>query len=65
MLLRWCRLAQGSHSAAAGYRVTDGRLEVSLKDGSVTRLSNTNFWRIRDGKFQEVTVYMSGENPLV
>ena len=34
-------------------------------DGSVTRLNNTNFWRIRDGKFQEVTVYMSGENPLV
>ena len=34
-------------------------------DGSVTRLSNTNFWRVRDGKFQEVTVYMSGENPLV
>lgn len=34
-------------------------------DGSVTRLNNTNFWRIRDGKFQEVYVYMSGENPLV
>ena len=34
-------------------------------DGSVTRLSNTNFWRVRDGRFQEVTVYMSGENPLV
>ena len=34
-------------------------------DGSVTRLNNTNFWRIRDGRFQEVTVYMSGENPLV
>lgn len=34
-------------------------------DGSVTRLHNTNFWRIRDGKFQEVYVYMSGENPLV
>jgi ketosteroid isomerase-like protein len=34
-------------------------------DGSVTRLFNTNFWRIRDGKFQEVYVYMSGANPLV
>ena len=34
-------------------------------DGSVTRLNNTNFWRVRDGRFQEVTVYMSGENPLV
>ena len=34
-------------------------------DGSVTRLNNTNFWRVREGKFQEVYVYMSGENPLV
>lgn len=34
-------------------------------DGGVTRLANTNFWRIRDGRFQEVYVYMSGENPLV
>lgn len=34
-------------------------------DGSITRLFNTNFWRVRDGKFQEVYVYMSGANPLV
>ena len=34
-------------------------------DGSVTRLNNTNFWRVREGRFQEVYVYMSGENPLV
>jgi ketosteroid isomerase-like protein len=34
-------------------------------DGSVTRLNNTNFWRVRDGRFQEVYVYMSGANPLV
>ncbi len=33
-------------------------------DGSVTRLSNTNVWRVRDGKFQEVHVYMSGANVL-
>ena len=38
---------------------------LTAHNGSVTRLANTNFWRIRDGKFQEVTVYMSGENPLV
>ena len=38
---------------------------LTAADGSVTRLNNTNFWRIRDGKFQEVYVYMSGENPLV
>jgi ketosteroid isomerase-like protein len=34
-------------------------------DGSVTRLNNTNFWRVREGRFQEVYVYMSGDNPLV
>ena len=34
-------------------------------DGGVTRLFNTNFWRIRDGKFQEVYVYFSGSNVLV
>ena len=34
-------------------------------DGKRTELHNTNFWRIRDNKFQEVYVYMSGENPLV
>ena len=38
---------------------------LTAADGTVTRLNNTNFWRIRDGKFQEVYVYMSGENPLV
>lgn len=48
-----------------------GRIAASFEavltghDGSVTRLFNTNFWRIRDGKFQEVYVYMSGVNPLV
>lgn len=49
----------------------NGRIAASFEavltghDGSVTRLFNTNFWRIRDGKFQEVYVYMSGENPLI
>lgn len=38
---------------------------LTAEDGSVTRLFNTNFWRVRDGKFQEVYVYMSGANPLV
>ncbi len=48
-----------------------GRIAASFEavltghDGSVTRLHNTNFWRVRDGKFQEVYVYMSGANPLV
>lgn len=49
----------------------NGRIAASFEavltghDGSVTRLNNTNFWRIRAGKFQEVYVYMSGTNPLV
>jgi len=49
----------------------NGRIVASfiaeLKDSedNTTYLHNTNFWRIRDNKFQEVYVYMSGENPLV
>lgn len=48
-----------------------GRISASFEavltghDGQVTRLFNTNFWRVRDGRFQEVYVYMSGANPLV
>lgn len=38
---------------------------LTAADGSVTRLHNTNFWRLRDGRFQEVHVYMSGTNVLV
>ena len=50
---------------------TNGRIAASFEavltaaDGSVTRLHNTNFWRVRDGRFQEVHVYMSGANVLV
>ena len=39
--------------------------ELIDNDGNTTYLHNTNFWRIRDNKFQEVYVFMSGENPLV
>lgn len=35
------------------------------EDGREVHFFNTNFWRIRDGKFQEVYVYFSGENVLV
>lgn len=48
----------------------NGRIAASFEavltsaDGSVTRLANTNFWRVRDGRFQEVYVYMSGANVL-
>ena len=39
--------------------------ELRDHNGSITVLKNTNFWRIREDKFQEVYVYMSGANPLV
>lgn len=48
----------------------NGRIAASFEalltaDGSVTRFTNTNFWRVRDGRFQDVTVYFSGANVLV
>jgi len=39
--------------------------ELEDQHGNSTRLQNTNFWRIREDRFQEVYIYMSGENPLV
>ncbi len=39
--------------------------ELIDADGNTTLLENTNFWRVRDGRFQEVYIYMSGANPLV
>ncbi len=39
--------------------------ELHDADGNKTYLENTNFWRIRDDKFQEIYIYMSGSNVLV
>ena len=39
--------------------------ELEDLDGNTVVLQNTNFWRVRGGKFQDVYVYMSGSNPLV
>ena len=39
--------------------------ELESEDGSWTILNNTNFWRIRDDKFQEIYIYMSGDNALI
>ena len=39
--------------------------ELEDHEGNWTTLQNTNFWRIRGDRFQEVYIYMSGENPLV
>lgn len=49
----------------------NGRIAASFEavltaaDGRVTTFNNTNFWRVRDGRFQEVYVYFSGANVLV
>ncbi len=42
------------------------RFNVYLKDhqGNEVKLSNCNFWYVRDGKFERVYVFMSGENVL-
>lgn len=51
---------------AANGRITASFLaELTDRKGDTSCLHNTNFWRVRDDKFQEVYVYMSGENPLV
>ena len=47
-------------------RITAGFIaELITADNRKTFLENTNFWRVRAGKFQEVYIYMSGTNPLV
>lgn len=49
----------------------NGRIAASFTaelvdhEGNTTLLENTNFWRIREDRFQEVYIYMSGANPLV
>ena len=39
--------------------------ELTDEKGDKTYLENTNFWRIRGNRFQEIYVYMSGDNVLV
>jgi len=49
----------------------NGRIAASFvgdlvnQEGKRELRYNTNFWRIRGEKFQEIYVYMSDENPLV
>lgn len=40
------------------------RVENTLVDGSMRIKHNCNFFRLRDGRFDEVFVYMSGDNSL-
>jgi ketosteroid isomerase-like protein len=41
------------------------RVENTLFDGSLSIKHNCNFFSVRDGRFDEVFVYMSGDNSLV
>ena len=36
-----------------------------LSDGSEVSMRNCNFFVLQDGRFKKVTIYMSGDNPLV
>ncbi|HSW18254.1 MAG TPA: nuclear transport factor 2 family protein [Ramlibacter sp.] len=40
------------------------RVENTLVDGSVRVKNNCNFFRVREERFDEVFVYMSGDNSL-
>ncbi|MFQ5659170.1 MAG: nuclear transport factor 2 family protein [Gammaproteobacteria bacterium] len=55
-----CTVDAGNGRIAANFIA-----ELVDREGNKTVLDNTNFWRIRGNKFQEVYVYMSGNNPLV
>jgi ketosteroid isomerase-like protein len=55
-----CTVDEGNGRIAACFTA-----ELVDADGNTTLLYNTNFWRIRDDRFQEVYIYMSGANPLV
>lgn len=37
----------------------------NLADGSEVAMRNCNFFAVKDGRFAKVTIYMSGDNPLV
>lgn len=54
-----CTVDAGNGRIAANFIA-----ELVDKEGQTTLLNNTNFWRIREDKFQEVYVYMSGANVL-
>ena len=38
---------------------------IERSDGSEVSMRNCNFFVLQDGYFSKVTIYMSGENPLV
>ena len=38
---------------------------IERSDGSEVSMRNCNFFVLQNGRFSKVTIYMSGENPLV
>ena len=55
-----CTVDQNNGRIAASFTA-----ELEDHEGGTVLLENTNFWRIRGDKFQEVYIYMSGANPLL
>ena len=50
--------------AESGLIASRFRVENTAHDGQLMSKSNCNFFSVRDGRFDEVAVYMSGDNSL-
>ena len=50
--------------AESGLIASRFRVENTAHDGRLTSKSNSNFFIVREGRFDEVAVYMSGDNSL-
>ena len=65
----WAQIAHKDFTCTVDEK--NGRISASFEavltghDDRKVTFFNTNFWRIREGRFQEVYVYFSGENVLV
>ena len=52
-------VVQGNHRIASRFQVRN-----CTHDGQTLTKNNCNFFQVRDGRFAEVFVYMSGDNSL-
>ncbi|MSQ56747.1 MAG: nuclear transport factor 2 family protein [Limnohabitans sp.] len=67
LFARYAKVWHGNfrHVASESNRVASQfTVKNTAFDGSVSFKSNCNFFYLRDGKFSEVFVYMTGENSL-
>jgi hypothetical protein len=67
LFARYRRVWHGAfdHVVQAPSRIASRfRVENTLADGSLRTKNNCNFFQLRDGRFDEVFVYMSGDNSL-